>query len=107
MNYTKQLNLSSVLVVSLATIALLLVPTLTFAAAPETTDGFVCPVFNDGSAAGEHNPNAVQIGGGDYTVIGPNVSVPIHATNGNGAGSPGGDHSTPGDSDYTAIWSGQ
>jgi hypothetical protein len=81
-----------------------MVPVLTLAAPPEITDGFVCPVFNDGSAVGEHNPNAVQIGGGDYTIIGPDVRVPTHATNGDGAGSPGGAHSSPGDTDYTALW---
>jgi hypothetical protein len=74
---------------------------------PEKTDGFVCPVFNEGSAAGAHNPNAVQIGGGDFTIIGPNVSVPIHATNGDGDGTPPGPHSVPGDTDYTAVWAGQ
>ncbi len=68
-----------------------------------TAAGFVCPVFN-ADAVGAHNPNAVQIGGGDYSIIGPDVTVPVHATNGNGAGSPGGAHSQPGDSDYTAIW---
>jgi hypothetical protein len=77
------------------------------AAAPvEKTDGFVCPVFNSNSAAGMKNPNAVQIGGGDYTVIGPDVSVPLTATNADGAGTPPGPHSVPGDSDYTAIWAG-
>lgn len=81
-------------------------PALTLAAPVEKTDGFVCPVFNSNSAVGEHNPNAVQIGGGDYTIPGPNVSVPIHATNGDGAGTPGGEHSAPGDSDYTAVWAG-
>jgi len=73
---------------------------------PEKTDGFVCPVFNANSQAGAKNPNAVEIGGGDYTILGPNVSVPVHATNGDGEGSPPGPHSSPGDSDYTAIWSG-
>ncbi|MBI2451967.1 hypothetical protein HYV50_02705 [Candidatus Pacearchaeota archaeon] len=72
----------------------------------EKTEGFVCPVFNSNSAVGEHNPNAVQIGQGDYSVIGPDVSVPVHATNGDGAGTPGGEHSSPGDSDYSAAWSG-
>ncbi|MDP3741577.1 MAG: hypothetical protein Q8R08_04635 [bacterium] len=72
----------------------------------EKTDGFVCPVFNSNSAVGESNPNAVQIGDGDYSIIGPNVSVPLHATNGDGAGSPGGSHSVPGDTDYSAIWAG-
>jgi hypothetical protein len=75
---------------------------------PETTEGFVCPVL--GGEAGEHG-NATGITGpigpeGDefFTVIGPDVNVPTHATNGNGAGTPGGDHSSPGDTDYTAIW---
>jgi len=84
----------------------LTLPLVSSAAPVEKTDGFVCPVFNSISAVGAHNPNAVQIAGGDYTVIGPSVSVPTHATNGDGAGSPGGAHSTPGDSDYTAVWSG-
>ena len=72
----------------------------------EKTDGFVCPVFNQNSAVGEQNPNAVQIGGGDYTIIGPSVSVPLGATNGDGAGTPPGAHSVPGDTDYTAVWAG-
>jgi hypothetical protein len=69
-----------------------------------TAAGFVCPVFNPDSAVGAHNPNAHLIGGGDYTILGPEVSVPTHATNGDGAGSPPGPHSSPGDTDYTAIW---
>jgi len=73
------------------------------AAVPEKTDGFVCPVFNS-DAVGVHNPNAVEIGEGDYTVIESNVNVPIHATNGDGSGTPPGPHSSPGDTDYTAIW---
>jgi hypothetical protein len=32
------------------------------------------------------------------------VDVPDHATNAEGAGSPGGAHATPGDRGYTAIW---
>jgi len=74
------------------------------AAAPvEKSDGFVCPVITS-DAAGTHNPNAVQIGEGHYSVIGPEVSVPTHATNGDGAGTPPGPHSQPEDPDYTAIW---
>jgi hypothetical protein len=92
--------------IAILTFGMFILPAFVFAARPETTDGFVCPVFNDNSQAGAHNPNAVQIAGGDFTIIGPNVTVPVHATNGNGAGSPGGPHSSPGDSDYTAIWSG-
>ncbi|MBI2045205.1 hypothetical protein HYT23_04055 [Candidatus Pacearchaeota archaeon] len=73
------------------------------ASAPEKTDAFICPVFNSG-AVGMHNPNAVPIADGDYTILGPYVVVPVHATNGNGAGNPGGIHSGPGDTDYTPIW---
>jgi len=83
---------------------LLVLPALASAAPVEKTDGFVCPVFNDQSAVGEHNPQAVEIGGGDYTVAGPDVSVPSHATNQDGEGTPGGEHASPGDTDYTAIW---
>lgn len=85
--------------------AMLLLPSLSLAAEPEKTD-FVCPVFNSNSAVGEKNPNAIPIAGGDYTIVGPHIGVPDNATNGDGAGSPGGDHSSPGDSDYSAIWSG-
>lgn len=94
-------------IIRAAAVGTVLLSSLAFAAsasaAVEKTDGFVCPVFNS-SAVGEHNPNAVPIGGGDYTVLGPNVSVPVNATNADGAGSPGGAHSSPGDSDYTPIW---
>jgi hypothetical protein len=74
------------------------------AAQPDKTDGFVCPVL--GGHAGENgNPqNFVQIGGGDYTIIGPNVNVPVHATNQDGAGTPGGAHASPGDAGYSPIW---
>ena len=61
---------------------------------------FVCPVFNS-EAVGAHNPNAVQIGGGDYTIIPSGaqyLDVPDHATNGDGAGT------SPGDKNYSAIW---
>jgi hypothetical protein len=80
---------------------------------PDKQPGFVCPVL--GGKAGENgkalyskddNPNGPirPIADGDYTVAGPNVNVPVHATNDNGAGSPGGEHASPGDPDYTAIW---
>lgn len=69
----------------------------------ERVDGFVCPVIS--TAAVLNSPNgAGPIGEGDYTIVGPNVSIPLHATNGDGAGTPGGSHSNPGDTDYTAIW---
>ena len=92
--------------VAVASLFALLSPGLALADHDGKTDGFVCPVFNDKSAVGAKNPNAVQIGGGDYSIIGPNVSVPTGATNGDGTGTPGGAHSSPGDRDYTAIWAG-
>lgn len=70
----------------------------------ETTDGFVCPVITNGAP---QSPNALQLPSGEYTIVGPEVTVPTHATNGDGAGTPGGNHSAPGDTDYTAVWAGQ
>ena len=52
---------------------------------------FVCPVFN-ADAVGAHNPNAVKIGGGDYTIIpngAPHLEVPDHPTNCDCDGNPG------------------
>lgn len=74
-------------------------------AAPAFAD-FVCPVFKS-SSVGQHNPNAEQIGGGDYAIVpqgADHLNVPDHATNMDGAGSPGGAHARPGDRDYSAIW---
>ena len=83
--------MKKILFLVLATSLLLLMFSAVVYAAPiEKTNGFVCPVFN---------PNS-------HTIIGPNVSVPLHATNGDGAGSPPGWHARPGDMDYTAIWAG-
>ncbi len=96
----------------LAAAVLLALSAVTAAAEPpqKTDSGFVCPVLG-GQAGDQHGNSAPQpiqpIAQGDYTVAGPDVSVPVHATNGDGAGSPGGAHSSPGDRDYTAIWSGQ
>lgn len=72
------------------------------AAGVETVDGFVCPVITTENVL--HSPKAAAIGEGHYTIGGPDVSVPLHATNGEGAGTPPGPHSQPGDTDYTAIW---
>jgi hypothetical protein len=69
--------------------------------APSPT-GFVCPVIT--TAAVLHSPRGAAIGEGHYTILGPEVSVPMHATNDNGAGVPEGPHAQPGDSFYTAIW---
>jgi len=67
-----------------------------------TAAQFVCPIIPTGNVIA--SPNAAQLPGGDYTILGPTVVVPTHATNGDGAGSPGGAHSSPGDTDYTPIW---
>lgn len=72
------------------------------AAGVETVSGFVCPVISTDAVL--NSPRGAAIGGGDYSIIGPDVSVPIHATNDNGAGTPGGAHAQPGDTTYTAIW---
>ncbi len=73
------------------------------AAGVETVDGFVCPVIKTDNVL--HSPKSGTLGGGEYyTIGGPNVSVPVHATNDNGKGSPGGPFAMPGDVTYTAIW---
>ena len=69
----------------------------------ETTTGFVCTVISTDAVL--NSPNGAEIGGGDYSVIiEHDITIPVHATNGNGAGTPGGAHASPGDTDYTAIW---
>lgn len=84
--------------------------------AHEGGNDFVCPVFKS-AAVGAHNPNAVPIFGGDYTILpgfraglgeqrADHLDVPDKATNMNGNGSPGGAHAAPGDPDYSAIWNG-
>lgn len=84
-----------------AALSVVLLPTLTLAAV-ETTDGFVCPVISTDAVL--NSPKGAAIGEGHYTILGPNVHVPVHATNDNGEGSPGGPHAAPGDEGYTAIW---
>jgi hypothetical protein len=81
---------------------------------------FVCPVLGANGtngathlqkAADNGNKNLQVIGGGDWSTIGPDVGgeggVPDQATNTNPdgtTGTPGGDHSSPGDTGYTANW---
>jgi hypothetical protein len=75
---------------------------VTGGAAPSPT-GFVCPVITTENVL--HAKNGGELGiEGYYTVGGPDVRVPMHATNGDGNGSPAGPFSAPGDTDYTAIW---
>lgn len=74
---------------------------VTAGVAPSPT-GFVCPVIKTDAVL--NSPNSGALPSGEYTIGGPVVRIPMHATNDNGAGSPGGAHASPGDSTYTAIW---
>ena len=80
---------------------------------------FVCPVLgangNDNAKAGlagaqERNAKLGPLGDGGFTISGPDVgggTVPDQATNtlpSGASGSPDGDHASPGDVGYTAIW---
>jgi hypothetical protein len=75
------------------------------AAPPETTDGFVCPVLNSQVGENENgNTPFFEIADGSYSLLGPEVTVPVTATNADGSGAPSGPYASPGDTDYTAIW---
>ena len=104
------------LILTGAAAALVVLPTgSALAAPPDRAEGpFVCPVLTVSDQAVAHAGRFDSLGNGEYT-FGPgaagsaetfNGNVPNLATNADGAGSPGGSHSAPGDSDYTAIWSG-
>ncbi len=67
----------------------------------ETTTGFICPVISTDAVL--NAKNGIQINGA-YSILGPNVTVALTATNDEGAGSPGGSYASPGDTGYTAIW---
>jgi hypothetical protein len=90
-------------------LAAMVAPAAFAAGPPEKLDSsFVCPVLGGkaGLNAPEDGPITALGDTGDYTVGGPSVSVPVFATNDGGAGQPAGDHASPGDTTYTAIWSG-
>lgn len=73
------------------------------ASSAEKVDGFVCPVINTENVL--NSPKGITISGGDYSIAGPHgLRVPINATNQDGAGDPAGEHASPGDEDYSAIW---
>jgi hypothetical protein len=86
------------------------------AATPDrASDPFVCPVLTVSGQAFDNSGKFGPIGDGTYTFAPGsagsadtfNGNVPDTATNADGAGSPTpGGHSSPGDTDYTAIWSG-
>ena len=68
---------------------------------------FVCPVLGISEQGAAHNsaPAFQPIGGGDYSIIGPTVMVPIKATNLDGSGDPGSAaHAGPGEPGYSPIW---
>lgn len=68
-----------------------------------TGGSFVCPVISTDGVL--NSPKGAQLPSGEYTIGGPEVGpVPMRATNAGGAGTPGGDHASPGDTNYTAIW---
>jgi hypothetical protein len=76
---------------------------------------FVCPVLTLSQQGVDNSGKFDPIGDGTYTFAPGsagsagtfNGNVPNHATNADGNGSPTADgHSSPGDTDYTAIWSG-
>lgn len=70
----------------------------------EKVDGFVCPVITGKGVQGNEKFFAISADGTYYSFHGPDVSVPVLATNANGSGRPGGEFATPGSTDYTAIW---
>ena len=84
------------------------------AAPPDRAEApFVCPVLTLPDQA-NNSGRFSSLGGGQYTFAPGNAGsaetfngqVPNHATNDDGAGSPGGSHLAPGDPGYTAIWGG-
>jgi hypothetical protein len=83
------------------------------AAPPERADDpFVCPVLK--VAEQVHGSGQFAPLGDDSTILPGNAgsgetfngNVPNHATNGDGTGTPGVDHTAPGDTGYSAVWSG-
>jgi hypothetical protein len=95
----KTLSIFSILLVTFA----LTVP-IAFAAPPEKGVSFVCPVLGGKAGINGKSTKIVTPPGGFYSVIGPEINVPKHATNDNGDGSPGGPFVSPGEEDYSAIW---
>jgi hypothetical protein len=103
------------LVIPVASAALMSTPGTAMAAPPDRAENrFVCPVLTVSTQAVENSGRFNPIGDGQYTFAPGaagsaqtfNGNVPNHATNDDGAGSPAGAHDAPGDSGYTAIWSG-
>jgi hypothetical protein len=107
--------LKRMLVVPVTSAALMSMPGAAMAAPPDRAENpFVCPVLSVSAQAVDNSGRFNSIGNGQYTFAPGaagsadtfNGNVPDHATNADGAGSPAGAHASPGDNDYTAIWSG-
>jgi hypothetical protein len=85
------------------------------AATPDrASDPFVCPVLKVSEQAAGNVDHFASLGDGNYTILPGNAgsqetfngNVPTDATNSDGSGSPGGEHASPGDAGYSAVWSG-
>ena len=97
------------LLIGAAGAAVLFLGATGFAAADDSDPAlaFICPVLGGEAGFDGDNSPFTYIADGDaafYTVIGPDVMVPVHATNDNGSGNPHASFASPGDTDYTAIW---
>ena len=99
---------SALVILTLAIIALAGLATVASADPPAKTDAFVCPVLGGKAGQNGMHKGLTYIGDGVppfYTVVGPEIRVPTHATNGGGLGVVhGAPHAAPGDTNYTAIW---
>jgi hypothetical protein len=107
--------LKRTLVIPITSAALLAMPGAAMGAPPDRAeDPFVCPVLALPAQAVDQSGHFNSIGNGEYTFA-PGAAgsadtfkgnVPNQATNADGDGSPAGAHASPGDTSYTAIWSG-
>jgi len=102
MNKAK-LTLSAALTTLLLSSGAYAAPVTLSLAQMDTVSGgaFVCPVISTSAVLNAKNGITIN---GAYSILGPTISVPVSATNDNGAGSPGGSFASPGDTSYTAIW---
>jgi hypothetical protein len=112
MHQRKKLAITGVAAAAVGVLA----PGSALAAPPDRAAApFVCPVLTIPDQAVEQSGRFNPIGDGTYTFAPGaagsadtfNGNVPNHATNDEGEGSPSpGNHASPGDPGYTAIWSG-
>ena len=98
------------IILFLALLAFFVVPAT--AGPPEKVEAFVCPVLGGNAGMNGNSEVLINITDGNpesfYTRVGPDVYVPIHATNrvnGNAGRVHLLPHASPGDVGYTAIWS--